>query len=149
VLLYRELGGREARWRAVVEAAPAAIVEVDLDGRVLVWNQFAATMFGWDGDRPSLASPELPVDTTEMLSALWARAAHGEEIVDAQLSVKVAGAEGRGLAVSVAPLRAPDGFVQAILMVAADVSERHRLQERLREAQRMDALGQVAGGVAH
>jgi PAS domain S-box-containing protein len=150
VLLYRELGGREARWRAVVEAAPAGIVEVDLDGRVLVWNQFAATMFGWESELPSFApNPALPVETTTMLSALWARAAAGEEIVDAQVPLTVAGGEARDLAVSVAPLRAPDGVVQAILMLVVDVSERRRLQERLREAQRMDALGQVAGGVAH
>jgi two-component system, cell cycle sensor histidine kinase and response regulator CckA len=149
VLLYRELGGREARWRALVEATPAAIVEVDLDGRILVWNQFAAIMFGWNGEDAPARGPLLASDTTEMLSSLWARAAAGEEIVDAQLSVTVGEGEQRDLAVSVAPLRASDGAVQAILMLAADVSERRRLQEGLREVQRMDALGQVAGGVAH
>ena len=149
VQLYRELRGREARWRALVEATPAAIVEVDLSGRILVWNQFAASMFGWADDGPSVEPPGLPVDTTAALSALWARAASGEEIVDAQLSVATGGGENRDLAVSVAPLRAPDGEVQAVLMLAADVSERRRLQEGLREVQRMDALGQVAGGVAH
>jgi PAS domain S-box-containing protein len=148
VALYRELRGREARWRALVEATPAAIVEVDLGGRVLVWNQFAATMFGWD-DGAVFAVPALPADAIEHLSPLWAQAAAGEEIVDAQLSIKVAGGEDRDLAVSVAPLRTADGSVQAILMLAADVTERRRLQEGLRDAQRMEALGQVAGGVAH
>jgi PAS domain S-box-containing protein len=147
VLLYRELRAREAQWRALVEATPAGIVEVDLDGRILLWNRFAAAMFGWEanGSQP----PTFSADTATALSGLWSRAASGEEIVDAQLSANVAGGERRDLAVSVAPLRAATGAIEGILTLAADVTERRRLQEGLQEAQRTEALGQVAGAVAH
>jgi signal transduction histidine kinase len=65
------------------------------------------------------------------------------------VEVTDAGGEERDLAVSTAPLRAGNGMVQGILTLAVDVTERRRFQEGLREAQRMEALGQVAGGVAH
>jgi PAS domain S-box-containing protein len=151
VLLYRQAQTREARWRALLEATPAGIVEVDLNGEVLVSNRFAATMFGWESDGPAATSDprQWPEGTAKRLGPYWARAANGEEISDAQVTVAVAGGEERDLAVSTAPLRAANGRVQGILTLAVDVTERRRFQEGLREAQRMEALGQVAGGVAH
>jgi PAS domain S-box-containing protein len=145
VILYRELRAREAQWRSLVEATPAGIVEVDLDGRILVWNRFAAAMFGWDRS----TAPSFAQETTDALSELWLRAARGEEIVDTQISALVANRERRDLAVSVAPLRAAGGAVAGILTLAVDVSERRRFQEGLQAAQRTEALGQVAGAIAH
>jgi PAS domain S-box-containing protein len=150
VLLYLELRAREARWRALVEATPAAIVELDVEGRVLLSNRFAATLFGWDNE--VAVAPGVPTfapGTDTELRQMWGRAAEGEQIVDAQLSVPDGRGDQRDLAVSVVPLTAANRSVQGILMLAADVTERRRFQEGLREAQQMEALGQVAGGVAH
>jgi signal transduction histidine kinase/CheY-like chemotaxis protein len=47
------------------------------------------------------------------------------------------------------PLRGPDGRTIAINVAAEEVTERRRLQEKLTEAHRLEAVGQLAGGVAH
>lgn len=48
-----------------------------------------------------------------------------------------------------APLRDEQGRLYAIGTISTDITERKRLEEQLREAQKMEAMGQLAGGIAH
>jgi PAS domain S-box-containing protein len=48
-----------------------------------------------------------------------------------------------------APLRDEQGRLYAIGTISTDITERKHLEEQLREAQKMEAMGQLAGGIAH
>ncbi len=48
-----------------------------------------------------------------------------------------------------APVPASDGAAERLIGTVRDITDRVRAEERLREAQRMEAIGQLTGGVAH
>ena len=46
-LREHDLRASEERLRATIEASPVAVVEVDLDDQIAMWNPAAERMFGW------------------------------------------------------------------------------------------------------
>jgi len=50
---------------------------------------------------------------------------------------------------TITPVRDPGGAISHFIAIKEDVTERRKLEEQLRLAQRMEAVGQLAGGVAH
>jgi PAS domain S-box-containing protein len=50
---------------------------------------------------------------------------------------------------TITPVVGAGGAVSHFVAIKEDATERHRMEERLRDAQRLEAVGRLAGGVAH
>jgi two-component system cell cycle sensor histidine kinase/response regulator CckA len=136
--------------QTLIDAAPLAIYALDAEGRVRSWNRAAEQMFGWPA--AEVVGQPLAIVPTEDLDAFresLARLFRGEAITGLQVRRTRQDGITLDIRVCAAPTRGPDGLIDGVIVIAEDVTERKSLGEQLRQAQKMEAIGQLTGGIAH
>jgi PAS domain S-box-containing protein len=116
---------------ALVQAAPVAIVGIDLEGKVLSWYGGAQTMFGWTADevvgRP-LAN--VPSEKQEEFQALRTRVEHGDSIVGLETYRVRKDGSRIDVGVSYAPLHDRQEHTVGAIIVYQDITERQLIAEQ-------------------
>jgi PAS domain S-box-containing protein len=149
-----ELHQAHATLSTVIESAPTAIWAIDANDRIIMWNPASAEIYG----TPSAAALGRPWrEVVKGLAPLDTRSP--EELVQVareqggfhNIEVKRVARDGitRELSISAAPLHDGDNTVLATLFTAHDITQTKELERRLRQSQKMEAIGQLTGGVAH
>ncbi len=132
-----------------------AVIVTDASSRITRLNPVAERLTGWPSGE-AVGRPLAEVfriqgaGSGEPLGDPVAQVLRGggAELADDALLVARGGRK-RRIADSGAPIRDPSGAVLGVVLVFRDVTEEHLLQQRLSQAQRMEAVGRLAGGVAH
>jgi PAS domain S-box-containing protein len=151
--MYRAGAESEARQGAILEAAHDAILTIDGQLNIREFNPAAEQMFGHVrmdilGKKVELLIP--PAERLVLLRALKDYLDTGRGLLASrQLELRGLKADGVEfpLELTVARMGADKGVELAAFV--RDITERRALEEQLRQSQKLEAIGRLAGGVAH
>jgi len=146
-----QLGEYRSRLALIIDSSEDAILSKDLNGIITSWNKGAERIYGYApeeviGKHISILTPG---DRPDEVQKILQKVAEGESIEHYE-SVRVA-KDGRQLdvSISVSPLRDAKDDVIGASAIARDITAQKRAEGQLHQSQKMEAIGRLAGGVAH
>ncbi|MGQ9777244.1 MAG: ATP-binding protein [Thermodesulfobacteriota bacterium] len=158
VRLQKELIETKNFLESIVEKAGDAISVVDLEGKVIYWNEGAERIYGYRKEEilgkniSHFLYPKdekLRAEEETLMKDLMIRVCDGEVIPNVE--VRRQSKEGKEILVSMtlSPLRDAEGKIIGVTRICKDITQMKKAEERLLLTERLTSLGELTAGVAH
>ena len=141
----------EERLRRIAENSPSAISLRDLDGRFVIINRQFEAWHGFDAARATgrtvgeLFAPDL----AQCYAAQDREVLEAGRAINQEVEIALQDGAAHSVLMTTFPVHDGAGAVIGVGTIGTDLSAHKRAQDELRQAQKMEALGQLTGGVAH
>ena len=167
--IEEELRQKQEQVEGILDGCPVAIFMIDREGKVMFWNRAGEILTDiprkeclnrpldisrlYDGDHlPTLAELLLEFSDSEILNIYGPRGIRRDDLFPERFVGRGriwVNTEARDLEYVATRLTDSKGRVVGVIQCAQDVTEREQMQRRLQHAQKMEAVGTLAGGVSH
>ena len=147
----RELRNSQNRLALIVDSSQDAIIGKNLDGIITQWNRGAEQVYGYTAAEiiGKNVSVLCPPDRPDEIPGVLEKIRQGQQVEYFE-SVRMT-KDGRRLnmSISVSPIYDLEGQVVGASAIGRDITAQKRIEDQLRQSQKMEAVGRLAGGVAH
>jgi PAS domain S-box-containing protein len=136
---------------SVVESSDDAIIANSANGVIESWNSGAERLYGYKAeeivshDIRELLPPDRPDEETEIL----ARLRRGEQVEHFETVRLRKGGTPVEVSLTISPIRDESKQIIGASHISRDITQQKQTEEAMRQAQKLESLGVLAGGVAH
>jgi PAS domain S-box-containing protein len=146
LLTYRDLQQSNNLLSTIIEAAPTAIIGLDLDGNIqAVWNPAAEKMLGWSAQEIMGRSlPSVPADRQEEFRRFRERIRRGESLNGIEVRRQRRDGTPIDYSIYASPLKDASGQIMGNIAVLVDITERKQAEAAMqRYNQRLSILREI------
>ena len=159
---FEKLQQSEKNYRELVENANSIILRINTGGKLTFFNEFAQRVFGYSEkeilgkNAENLVLPNHEVRRLSFEDLITSLRTEPERLLVSENESILRSGEKVSIAWTYKPIFDENGQLEEILCIGNDISglkraakEKDELQAQLQRAQKMEAIGTLAGGVAH
>jgi PAS domain S-box-containing protein len=145
---------REEETRQIVESAYDAFVSMDAQGRILWWNSQAARLFGYAREEAlgktvsDLIVPPAYREAHEQGLRRFLKTGEGP-VLNKRIEISALRRDGKEFPIALAVWPVRTGQTYIFNAFIHDISARKQMEMELRQAQKLESVGQLAAGIAH
>ena len=139
------------RLATLVDSVDDAIVGLDLNRRITVWNRGAESVYGWSAEEMIGAATSIliPPELEDEARDIRERLLRGEQVSHFETARLRKDGSRIIVSLTLSAIRDGEGRITGMASVARDITAQKAVQAQLNRAQRLEGLAILAGGIAH